>query len=280
VVWNDGPLPGDRRRQLEVFAAQISSALEQRRLREMAARREVDSRADALRLALLRAVSHDLRTPLASIKASATSLLDTDVAFTAADRSDLLETIDAEVDRLDAVVANLLDASRLEAGALAVHTVPAALDDLVPALLRANGWAGAGFVLDLPATLPAVLVDTGLLERVVVNLVSNALRVCPPEEIRLAASTHGAEVELRVADRGPGVDPAQLDLLFEPFQRLGDQPGSDGVGLGLSVARGLAEAMGGRLTPETTPGGGLTMVVTLPVAEVPAVGGPGGRRRR
>ncbi len=268
VVWRgDGPLPADQRRRLEVFAAQVSSALEQRRLRDVAARREVDSRADALRLALLRAVSHDLRTPLASIKASATSLLDTDVAFTPADRADLLETIDAEVDRLDAVVANLLDASRLEAGALAVHAAPAALDDLVPALLRANGWAGAGFVLDLPATLPAVLVDTGLLERVLVNLVSNAARVCRAEEIRVAASALGAEVELRVVDHGPGVSPGQVDLLFEPFRRLGDGAGSDGVGLGLSVARGLTEAMGGRLTPETTPGGGLTMVVTLPVAD-------------
>ncbi len=271
VVWSgDGPLPADQRRRLEVFAAQISSALEQRRLRELAARREVDSRADALRLALLRAVSHDLRTPLASIKASATSLLATDVAFTADDRTDLLETIDVEVDRLDTVVANLLDASRLEAGAVAVHAAPAALDDVVPALLRSNGWADAGFVLDLPATLPAVMVDTGLLERVVVNLVSNALRVCRPEQIRLAASILGTEVELRVADHGPGVSPENLGLLFEPFQRLGDQPGSDGVGLGLSVARGLAEAMGGGLTPETTPGGGLTMVVTLPVAEVGA----------
>ncbi len=275
VVWGaagGGPLPADRRRQLEVFATQISSALEQRRLRERAARVEVDSRADALRLALLRAVSHDLRTPLASMKAAATSLLDIDVAFTPDDRADLLETIDAEVDRLDAVVANLLDASRLEAGAVAVHCVPAALDDLVPALLRANGWASAGFVLDLPATLPAVMADTGLLERVLVNLVSNALRVCRPEQIRLAASALGDEVELRVADHGPGVDPAQFDLLFEPFQRLGDRPGSDGVGLGLSVARGLTEAMGGRLTADATPGGGLTMVVALPVADGP--GGP------
>lgn len=266
VRSGDGPLHADRRRQLEVFAAQISSALEQRRLRELAARKEVDSRADALRLALLRAVSHDLRTPLASIKAAATSLLDTDVVFTPDDRADLLETIDAEVDRLDAVVANLLDASRLEAGAVAVHAGPAALDDLVPALLRANGWGSAGFVLDLPAALPAVMADTGLLERVLANLVSNALRFCPPERIRLAASALGAEVELRVVDHGPGVDPAQIDLLFEPFQRLGDRPGSDGVGLGLSVARGLTEAMGGRLTAETTPGGGLTMVVILPAA--------------
>lgn len=275
VVWSGaGPLPADRRRQLEVFAAQISSALEQRRLRELAARQEVDSRADALRLALLRAVSHDLRTPLASIKAAATSLLDTDVAFTPDDRADLLQTIDAEVDRLDAVVANLLDASRLEAGALAVHAAPAALDDLVPALLRANGWGSAGFVLDLPAALPAVMADTGLLERVLVNLVSNALRVCRPEQIRLAASALGADVELRVVDHGPGVDPAQIDLLFEPFQRLGDRPGSDGVGLGLSVARGLTEAMGGRLTAETTPGGGLTMVVTLPAVAVAVATGP------
>ncbi len=261
-----GPLTADRRRLLAVFASHVSSALEQRRLREAAARREVDEQADALRLALLRAVSHDLRTPLASMKAAATSLLDEDVAFTPSDRASLLEAIDTEVDRLDRMVANLLDASRLGAEAVAVHAVPVDLDDLVPALLRSAGLGDAGFVLDLPPTLPAVLVDPGLLERALANLVSNALRVCEPEAIRLAASALGSEVELRVVDHGPGVDPAHHDLLFEPFQRLGDRPGSGGVGLGLSVARGLMEAMGGRLTPETTPGGGMTMVVALPVA--------------
>lgn len=261
-----GSLTADRRRLLTVFASHVSAALEQRRLREAAAGREVEDRADALRVALLRAVSHDLRTPLASIKAAATSLLDDDVVFTPSDRAALLEAIDAEVDRLDRVVANLLDASRLGASAVAVHAVAVDLDDLVPALLRSAGWGDAGFVLDVAPGLPAVLVDPGLLERVLANLISNALRVCPAQDIRVAASALGSQVELRVVDHGPGVEPAQHELLFEPFQRLGDGPGSDGVGLGLSVARGLVEAMGGRLTPETTPGGGMTMVVALPVA--------------
>ena len=275
-----GPLTADRRRLLEVFATQVSSALEQRRLREAEARREVDARADAVRLALLRAVSHDLRTPLASIKAAATSLLDDDVAFTADDQADLLETIDTEVDPLHGAVGNLLDASRLEVGAVAVRAVWIVLDDLVPAVLRTAGSGAAGFDLDLPPSLPAVLVDPGLLERALANVVSNALRVCPPEQIRLAASRLGSEIELRVIDHGPGIDLALHDLLFEPFQRLGDRPGSDGVGLGLTVARGLTEAMGGRLVPEPTPGGGLTMVFSLPMSpdddEGSRAGGAGG----
>lgn len=258
-----GSLTPDTRRLLGVFASQLASALEQRRLRQQAARAAVDAEADALRVALLRAVSHDLRTPLASIKASATSLLHNDVVFSDADRAELLDTIDDQVDRLDAVVANLLDASRLEAGALTVLLAPVGLADVVAAAVRSSADGVHNLDIDVPPDLPAALADSGLLIRALANLVSNALRVSGGGPVHIAASAVPDAVELRVIDHGPGVDPRLQAQMFEPFQRLGDHPSAEGVGLGLSVARGLVEAMGGRLTPEDTPGGGLTMLISL-----------------
>ena len=272
-----GPLPAEDLQALHAFAAQLSSALERRHLRQEADQADRLSEANDLRTALLRAVSHDLRTPLASIKMSVTSLLQRDVDWTLEATTDFLETIDEETDRLNNLVGNLLDMSRLESGALEVHPRPVGLEEVVAASLVSVGDPAADVVVDVPETLPEVRADATLLERAVANLVTNALTHAPPgTAVRVEAREVGNCVDLIVADRGPGVPLEDRDRVFEPFQRLGDS-GADGVGLGLAVARGFVEAVGGRLVLEDTAGGGLTVVLTLPQA-APAAGAAGAHR--
>jgi two-component system sensor histidine kinase KdpD len=256
-------------RIIGAFAAQAAGILERHRLTEAAAAAVPIAEGDRMRTALLAAVGHDLRTPLASAKAAVTSLRSTDVEWTEQDHDELLLTADESLDRLARLVDNLLDMSRLQAGALAVVNRPVALDEVVPLALDDLGVAGAGVVVDVPDDLPAVLADPGMLERVVSNLVGNAIRYSPPATPPVvAASAHGERVELRIIDRGPGIPPDELGRVFAPFQRLGDTDNTTGVGLGLALSRGLTEAMGGSLTPEETPAGGLTMVVSLPAASL------------
>jgi two-component system sensor histidine kinase KdpD len=217
-----------------------------------------------MRTALLAAVSHDLRTPLASIKASVSSLRQTDVEWSEADQADLLATIEQNADRLDALIGNLLDMSRLHTGSLQPFLRPTAIDEVAPV---AVGGLDDSLRLELtvPDGFPLVLADPGLLERVLANLFSNALRhsqgARPPE---LQAQLLDDTVLLEVVDHGPGVPDEQKERIFEPFTRVGDR--YPGVGLGLAVAKGFAEAMGGRIVAIDTPGGGLTVRVTLPVA--------------
>ncbi len=254
-------------RVLNAFAAQLSSALERRALALEAAEAGALAQTDQLRTALLRAVSHDLRTPLASIKASATSLLQDDVAWTPAAQREFLLTIDEEADRLDTLVGNLLDMSRLETGALDLVVRPVGLEEVVAAALASLGPAGLSVTVDVPETLPRVSADPALLERAVANVVGNAVQASPPDHpVHVQAGAVGEAVDLRVVDRGPGVAPDLREVMFLPFQRLGDQPNGNGVGLGLAVAHGFLDAMGGSLDAEDTPGGGLTMVLSLPVA--------------
>jgi two-component system sensor histidine kinase KdpD len=261
-----GSLTREGRRVLEAFAAQLTTALEQRRLQREAAEAAVVAEADALRTALLRAVSHDLRTPLSSIKASVTSLLQGDVSWSPDEHKEFLLTIDEEADRLDHVVADLLDASRLEAGAVSPDLRPVALDDVAAASLATVSGLSGSIEVEIPAVLPMVLADPGLLERAIANLVANAAKVTPPGEvIRIVGTTAGEQVELRIIDRGPGVPESAREQMFQPFQRLGDT-GAGGVGLGLAVAKGLVKAMEGAVVPEDTPGGGLTMVISMPRA--------------
>jgi two-component system sensor histidine kinase KdpD len=236
-----------------------------------------------MRTALLAAVGHDLRTPLASAKAAVTSLRSDDIEWSMQDRNELLLTADESLDRLARLVDNLLDMSRLQAGALSVVSRSVALDEVVPLALDDLGPAGQSVAVDVPDDLPEVLADPGLLERVIANLVGNAVRYSPSGTMPLVTgSSLGDRVELRVIDRGPGIPPAELDRVFAPFQRLGDTDNTTGVGLGLALSRGLTEAMGGTLAPEETPGGGLTMVVSL--ASAPSIGSPAehepGRRER
>ena len=277
------PLPAADRRVLGAFAAYAAAALEQQRLAAEAEAARPIAEADRMRTALLTAVSHDLRSPLASAKAAVTSLRSPEVHWTKADREELLATADESLDRLTRLVGNLLDMSRLQAGALSLFPRPVGVDEIVARSLDDLGPAGEKVMVDIPEALPEVTVDPAILERVVVNLTENALRYSPPgQPPLLTASTLGDHVELRVTDRGPGIPEKERDRMFVPFQRLGDTDNTTGVGLGLALARGFTEAMGGTLSAEETPGGGLTMAITMPA--VAAAPGPGeaepGQRER
>jgi two-component system sensor histidine kinase KdpD len=255
------------------FAAQAAAALDRERLRTQAAQAEALAEGNRMRTALLAAVSHDLRTPLASIKASVSSLRQTDVRWSAADTEALLATIEQNADRLDGVIGNLLDMSRLHTGSLQPFLRPTTVDEVAPIAL--HGLDDSACVrLAVPDGLPLMLADPGLLERVLANLFSNALQHSPPSRPpQLRAFQRGGSVVLAVADHGQGVPDGMKQLIFEPFQRL-DHRGA-GVGLGLAVAKGFTEAMGGSIAATDTPGGGLTVAVTLPVASTegrPVVG--------
>jgi two-component system sensor histidine kinase KdpD len=264
------PLPAQDRRVLGAFAAQAAVALEQTRLTEAAAAAVPLEAANRLRTALLAAVGHDLRTPLAEAKAAVTGLRGQGVAYSPGEQAELLAIADSALDRLARLVDDLLDLSRLQAGALEVTLGPMGLDDVVALALDELGPPGRTVTVDVPVELPDVVADPALVQRIITNLLSNALRYAPGEPPRLTASALGDEVQLRVVDTGPGVPVEDRDRVFAPFQRLGDADTSTGVGLGLALARGLAESMGGSILPEDTPGGGLTMVLTLPAAHASA----------
>ena len=259
-------LGAEDRRVLNAFAAQLAAAVERNRLNAAVDEATVLSQANDLRTALLQAVSHDLRTPLASIKASVSSLRQRDIAWSPEDASELHATIEEETDRLTALVTNLLDMSRLQAGVLQPALRPVGLEDVVPAALASLGRRGDRVESTLEEVL-AVMADPALLERVVANLVSNALSWSPPDRpVRVEAGAVAGRVDLRVVDRGPGIAVADRERVFLPFQRLGDQGTGNGVGLGLAVARGFVDAMGGELTIDDTAGGGTSVVVSLPAA--------------
>ncbi len=255
--------------QLAGFGAQAAAALDRERLRMQASQAEALAEGNRIRTALLAAVSHDLRTPLASIKASVSSLRQTDVQWSPADEAALLATIEQNADRLDALIGNLLDLSRLHTGSLDPFLRPTAIEEVAPVALR--GLDGPHDVqgqleIVVPEGVPLVRADPGLLERVLANIFSNALRHSPPNQPPvLRARADGETVLLEVVDHGPGVPDDQLkQRIFEPFQRFDDR--NAGVGLGLAVAKGFAEAMGGSIVAVDTRGGGLTIQVRMPVA--------------
>lgn len=268
-------LPAADRRVVEAAAGQAVLALRQQRMAAQAAEAKRRAEATELRTALLSALGHDLRTPLTSIKAAIGCLRDPEVQLGEQDTAELLATIEVSTDRLTGLVANLLDSSRLATGAVAPQLAPVGYDEVVAKALA--GVPEAVLVeVDVDEQLPAVRADPGLLERVVANLVDNALRHGRPvagkglsgqpdgPAVAVRASAHGGRVELRIVDHGPGLPAGGVAAVFTPFQRLGDRSAPDGVGLGLSVAKGFMEAMGGDLRAEDTPGGGLTMVISLP----------------
>jgi two-component system sensor histidine kinase KdpD len=262
VVW--GPrLDPPELALLAALAAQVAAALARRRLAEEAASASDLAAANDLRGAILSAASHDLRSPLASIKAAVSSLLADDVEWDQATHDEFLATIDQETDRLTELVTNLLDLSRLQAGAVTPATRPVGLDEVVGNALSSLGHGASDVTVVVDETLPRVIVDPGLLERAVANLVQNALRHGGGAPVRVEASTTAGELVLRVVDRGPGVARRDRERLFRPFEQAGEA-GGPGVGLGLAVSRGFIEASGGRLAIEDTPGGGCTMVATLP----------------
>lgn len=258
------PLEASDRKVLEAFAAQAAVALRQQRLREVADRAGPLAEADRMRTALLAAVGHDLRTPLASAKASVESLRSTEVTWSDEDRAELLATADESLIKLSRLVSNLLDMSRLQAGVLGVRLEPVAIEDVLPHAVDDLGPLRDRLATDIPPDLPEFAADPALLERVLVNLMANALRHSPAgESVLVHASWYGENVEIRVIDRGSGIPAEAHERVFLPFQRLGDRDNHAGVGLGLALSRGLTEAMGGTLVPEDTPGGGLTMTISL-----------------
>ena len=228
------------------------------------------SAANELRAAILSAVSHDLRTPISAIKASVTSLLQEDIEWSPEARHEFLNTIDEETDRLNGLVGNLLDMSRIQSGALEMTSAPVGLEEVLPAAVHSLGLEDEAVDLDVPDTLPRVIADRGLLERALANLIQNAVRFSPAgRRVRVTAGAIDGVVDVRVVDRGPGVPLDQRERIFLPFQRLGDSGNDEGVGLGLAVAKGFVEAMGGEIEVEDTPGGGLTVVTRLRTADDP-----------
>jgi two-component system, OmpR family, sensor histidine kinase KdpD len=255
------------RRLLHAVAGQLAAAMEHARLQKAAVESRVLEEADRVRTALLNAVGHDLRRPLAAAVTSLGALRSEQVRLTAQDRGELLDTAAEALETLTDLVTNLLDVSRLEAGALAVMPKEVRPEDVALAALDELGVGPAQVRLAWPEDPVLVLADPVLLQRVLVNVLANALRFQPEgEPVRLGLSAFGSTAQVRVVDTGPGIEAERRERLFQPFQRLGDTDNSTGLGLGLAVARGFVTGMGGVIEAEDTPGGGLTMVITLPRA--------------
>lgn len=258
------------RRVLGAVAGQAASLVKQRELTEEAGKAEAIAQADELRRSLLSAVSHDLRTPLAAAKAAVSSLRSSDVDFSAEDTAELLATIEESLDQLTALVGNLLDSSRLAAGVVRPEVRRVYLEEAVQRALLGISKGITGFGrggldrVKVEVDDAVVMADSGLLERVLANLIDNALRYAKDSPVRVNAGQVGERVLIAVIDEGPGIARGTEEQLFAPFQRLGDQDTTIGVGLGLSVARGFVEAMGGNISSNDTPGGGLTVEIDLP----------------
>ncbi|MCV7031518.1 sensor histidine kinase [Mycobacterium sherrisii] len=262
-------LSARERRVLSAVAKQAAGLIRQRELIEEASRTEAIVRADELRRSLLSAVSHDLRTPLAAAKVAVSSLRAEDVAFSPTDTAELLATVEESIDQLTALVGNLLDSSRLAAGVVRPDLRRVYLEETVQRALVSVGKGATGFYrsaidrVKVDVGDAVAMADAGLLERVLANLIDNALRYAPNCVVRVNAGRVGDRVLINVIDEGPGIPHGGEDQLFEPFQRLGDHDNTTGVGLGMPVARGFVEAMGGSIQAGDTPGGGLTVVVDL-----------------
>jgi len=258
-------LNADEENTLRTITDQIIVAVESGTFAAQVARADMREDIDRLRSALLLAVSHDLRTPLATIKAYVSGLRQPDVSWTPDDLAEAHAAIDAECDRLNHLVGNLLDAGRLQAGALAVVLRPIAVEELIGA--AAALLPSTRVILDVPSSLPLVRTDPVLLERVLINLLANADQYCPPSSpILIDAQVVDHRVRLRVIDRGPGIAEDRHHAVFQPFQRFNDTT-SEGTGLGLAITRGFIEAVGATLSLDDTPGGGLTATIVLPIAQ-------------
>jgi two-component system sensor histidine kinase KdpD len=269
LVASGPSLPAEDRRLLSAFVAQLRLAQTTLRLQADALRATDLAEANTVREALLAAVSHDLRGPLANIKAAATSLLSDEVEWSAEDIETFCGTIDAEADRLHGVVSNLLDMGRVQAGMVCVQMRAVVVEEVVFGALASLSLDVSAVDVVIPPDLPLVLADPALLERAIANVVSNALGWTPEgARVRVEAGVAGGRADIRVVDRGAGIPRDQRERIFQPFQRLGDggPAARDGIGLGLAVTRGFIDAMDGKIFVEDTPGGGATMVMTLGLA--------------
>jgi two-component system sensor histidine kinase KdpD len=273
LVLSGRILPASDRRLLSAFGAHLSAQLERRQL--AASRREVTRLAESntMRTSILRAVSHDLRTPLAGIKLAVGGLRQSNVHYTPEEEQELLATIEECSDRLDVLVGNLLDMSRITSDSVNALIRPVRWYEVIPTAL--HGIPQGRVRVDLPGNMPEIDADAGMLERVIANIVENAIKYAPDSDVVLAGAAGGFSSsaldgrpsgELRIIDHGQGVPAESVVRMFQPFQRVNDVPSTTGVGLGLAVAKGFTEAMGGTLTAEETPGGGLTMVIRLPLS--------------
>ncbi|SDQ60082.1 DUF4118 domain-containing protein [Microbacterium sp. cf332] len=265
-----GQLDGSERRLLDVVVAQLGAALEQADLQRTASTASVLAETDRVRSALLSAASHDLRRPLAAAVAALGGLRAAGPALGEADRAELLETADESLGTLTALVTDLLDVSRIEAGALAVALRPVDAADAVLAAVDELGVGPGAVELALDDTIGPLSADPVLLQRVIVNVLANAHRHAPAgAPVRISTSALGGRAQIRVIDHGPGIPVERHGDVFAPFQRLGDTDNTTGLGLGLALSKGFTEGMRGALLPEQTPGGGLTMVIELPLATAP-----------
>lgn len=269
-VWLEGGRRRDggaRRRLLPALASLLGVALDRERLAGEVLEAEALRRADTIKTALLRAVSHDLRTPLMAITTAAGALAHSELAIDEADRADLLATILAASDRLDRLVGDLLDLSRLQADSAQPEPELIEVDELVASSLEEFGEAGRLVSVSIPDELPPVRVDARQIKRALANLVENAIKYSPRDEpVRIQVAPSASEALIRVIDHGPGVPAEERERIFEPFQRGSRGSGTPGAGLGLAIARGFVEGNGGRLTVESRHGQGATFVLTVPLA--------------
>jgi two-component system sensor histidine kinase KdpD len=264
----DDPDPRVLERIVSPLASLLGVALDRERFARTALEAETLRRSDAIKTAVLRSVSHDLRSPLTAIRAAAEGLEHADLELDARDRAELLDAIHAESLRLERVVTNLIDLSRLEAGAARPRPEVWSADELISRSLEPLGAAAERVVVELPAEPPAARVDAAQVERALVNLLENALKFSSPaDSVRVTVANDGPNIVLAVHDSGPGIPPGQLGRIFEPFER--GVVGS-GTGLGLTIARGFAQANGGRVEAASEPGAGATFSLVLPRADVPA----------
>lgn len=273
LTLNGKELSQDERRLLAAFGAHLLAMVQREDLSASQRENLRLAEGNTMRTSILRAVSHDLRTPLAGIKLASSSLRDRSITFGPEEQEELLATIEHGADRLDRLVSNLLDMSRITADSVAPLIRPVYWADVVGEALR--GTDSERLRVLLPDNMPPVDCDPGMLERVIANLVENALKYAPDSDVVIAGAVGGAgsarigdvpASELSIVDHGSGIAPDKVLAMFRPFQRADDTTPGTGIGLGLAVAKGFTEAMGGVLLAEPTPGGGLTMVVRLPLS--------------
>jgi len=258
--------------QLETFASQTALAIERARLAEEAEQAQVRAETERLRNSLLSSVSHDLRTPLASITGAASTLIDNEARLDPATRRDLLEALHEEADRLNRLVQNLLEMTRLEAGALVPHTAWHSVEEVVGAAFGRFGksLAERPVTTRIPAELPLVPMDDVLIEQVLINLIDNAIKYTPPATpIEVSAEETAGAVMVEVADRGPGLPPGEERLIFEKFHRTDPAPSVRGAGLGLAICQGIIQAHGGHIWAENRAGGGVALRFSLPLKDLP-----------
>jgi two-component system sensor histidine kinase KdpD len=264
----DHHLTHDQRRTLDTFANQVAMAIERARLAEQARQAEILEITDKLQSALLNSISHDLRTPLVSITGALSSLMDDALLLDLASQRNLIETAYDEADRLNRLVGNLLDMTRLEAGAVRIHKDLCDIQDVIgSALEQLNSRLEQHPVtIDAPPELPNISVDFSLISRVLVNVIDNAIKYSPPEApIEIRAQAANGYLEIAVADRGAGIPKEDLTRIFDKFYRVQRPDNVTGTGLGLAISKGIVEAHGGFMAAENRPGGGAILVLALPI---------------